>query len=234
MKKVFLLMLIGVLFTILGCSGNSQKAVSKSAPTVVQASAAPAITSPAVEPAAALPVPSVGRMNQQAWHSENVSDRLGTAVALRRTSLDGKFDLVILQEGANSFLSFVRHERWESVRHQPAKGKIMDLRVKFEDGQEQRIEWDELGFGTENLYSVLWSYPAKADAPIGPVLEGPKSDSVGGDQLLIQDMMKHKTMLLEVAPGVTTQFDMTGLAHEIEKVRTPKAQPVLEASQIAE
>jgi hypothetical protein len=47
-------------------------------------------------------------------------------------------------------------------------------------------------------------------------------------------MMKHKTMLLEVAPGVTTQFDMTGLAHEIEKVRTPKAQPVLEASQIAE
>jgi hypothetical protein len=66
------------------------------------------------------------------------------------------------------------------------------------------------------------------------VLEGSKGDSVGGDQLLIQDMMKHKTMLLEVAPGVTTQFDMTGLAHEIEKVRTPKAQPVLEASQIAE
>ena len=234
MKKVFLLMLTGLLFTILGCSGNPQKAVSKSAPTVVQASAAPASTSPAVESAAALPVPSVGHMNQQAWHSENVSDRLGNAVALRRTSLDGKFDLVILQEGTNSFLSFVRHERWESVRHQPAKGKLMYLRVKFEDGQEQRIEWDELGFGTENLYSVLWSYPAKADAPIGPVLEGSKGDSVGGDQLLIQDMMKHKTMLLEVAPGVTTQFDITGLAHEIEKVRTPKAQPVLEASQIAE
>jgi hypothetical protein len=232
MKKVFLLMLTGLLFTILGCSGNSQNAVSKSAPTVVQA--APASAPPVVEPAAALPVPSVGHVNQQAWRSENVNDPLGSAVALRRTSLDGKFDLVILQRGTDSFLSFVRHARWESVRHQPAKGKIMDLRVKFEDGQEQRIEWDELGFGTENLYSVLWSYPAKADAPIGPVLEGPKGDSVGGDQLLIQDMMKHKTMLLEVAPGVTTQFDMTGLAHEIEKVRTPKAQPVLEASQIAE
>jgi hypothetical protein len=227
-------MLTGLLFTILGCSGNSQNAVSKSAPTVVQASAAPASAPPVVEPAAALPVPSVGHVNQQAWRSENVNDPLGSAVALRRTSLDGKFDLVILQRGTDSFLSFVRHARWESVRHQPAKGKIMDLRVKFEDGQEQRIEWDELGFGTENLYSVLWSYPAKADAPIGPVLEGPKGDSVGGDQLLIQDMMKHKTMLLEVAPGVTTQFDMTGLAHEIEKVRTPKAQPVLEASQIAE
>ena len=109
----------------------------------------------------------------------------------------------------------------------------MYLRVKFEDGQEKRVVWDELGFATENLYSVLWSYPAKADAPIGPVLEGPTGDSVGGDQLLIQDMMKHKAMLLEVEPGVTTQFDMTGLAHEMEKIRSPKARPVLEAMQSA-
>jgi hypothetical protein len=93
--------------------------------------------------------------------------------------------------------------------------------VKFEDGQEKRIEWDELGFATENLYSVLWSYPAKPDAPIGPVLGGATGDSVGGDQLLLEDMMKHKTMLLEVEPGVTTQFDLTGLAHEILKVRAP-------------
>jgi hypothetical protein len=28
-------------------------------------------------------------------------------------------------------------------------------------------------------------------------------------------------MLLEVEPGVTTQFDLTGLAHEILKVRAP-------------
>jgi hypothetical protein len=47
-------------------------------------------------------------------------------------------------------------------------------------------------------------------------------------------MLKHKTMLLEVEPGVTTQFDMTGLAHEIEKARTPKTQPVFEARQTAE
>jgi len=40
-------------------------------------------------------------------------------------------------------------------------------------------------------------------------------------------------MLLEVEPGITTQFDMTGLKHEMEKVRTPKTQPVLEASQTA-
>jgi hypothetical protein len=234
MKKVFLLVSTGVLFTILGCSGNSQKAVSKSAPTIVQASAAPASTSPEVEPAAALPIPSVEHMNQQAWRSENVKDRLGNAVTLSRTSSDGKFDLVILQKGTNSFLSFVRHGHWESVVHQPAKGKLMYLRVKFEDGQEKRIEWDELGFGTENLYSVLWSYPAKTDAPIGPALEGSTGDSVGGDQLLVQDMMMHKTMLLEVAPGIMTQFDITGLAHEIEKMHAPKTQPVLQAGQIAE
>jgi hypothetical protein len=236
MNKVFLSVSTGILFTILGCSGNSQKDVSKSAPAVVQASAAPASTSPVVEedPATALPVPQVGRTNQQVWRSENVKDRLGNAVALKGTSLDGKFDLVILQKGTYSFLSFVRHARWESVYNQPAKGKLMYLRVKFEDGQEKRIEWDELGFATENLHSVLWSYPAKANAPIGPVLAGHTGDSVGGDQLLIQDMIKHKAMLLEVEPGVTTQFDMTGLAHEIEKVRIPKTQAVLEARQADE
>jgi hypothetical protein len=65
------------------------------------------------------------------------------------------------------------------------------------------------------------------------VLVGPTGDSVGGDQQLIEDMMKHETMLLEVEPGVTTQFDMTGLAHEIEKARAAK-KPVLEARQTAE
>ena len=234
MKKVLLLVSTSILFPILGCSGNSQKAASQSAPAVVHASVAPAGTSLVVDPAAALPVPSVGKANQQAWRSENVKDPLGKTVALKRTSLDGKFDLVILQKGTHSFLSFVRHSRWESVYNQPAKGKLMYLRAKFEDGQEKRIEWDQLGFATENLCSVLWSYPARTDAPIGPVLVGPTGDSVGGDQQLIQDMMKHKTMLLEVEPGVTTQFDVTGLAHEIEKVRTTKTQPVLEARQASE
>lgn len=233
MKTVFLLVSTGILLVILGCSGNSQKAVSKSVPAVVHASATPAGTSPAVEPAATLPLPSLGQTKQQAWRSENVKDRLGNAVALKGTSVDGKFDLIVLQKGSYSFLSFVRHARWESVHNLPAKGKLIYLRVKFEDGIEKRIEWDQLGFATENLYSVLWSYPAKADVPIGPVLEGSTGDSVGGDQLFIQDMMKHKTMLLEVEPGITTQFDITGLAHELEKVRSPKTEPVLEASQTA-
>jgi hypothetical protein len=231
MKKVLLLLSTGILLTILGCSENSEKAVSKSAPAVVHASAAPTNTSPVVEPAAVLPLPSVVHTNQQAWRSENVKEPFGNAVALESTSLDGKFDLVILERGTNTFLSFVRHAHWESVHHQPAKGKLMYLRVKFEDGQEKRIEWDELGFATENLYSVLWSYPAKTNAPIGPVLKGPTGDSVGGDQLLIQDMMKHKTMLLEVEPGAITQFDIAGLPHEMEKVRNPKTQPELEARQ---
>jgi hypothetical protein len=234
MKKVFLLASAGILFTILGCSQNSREAASKSTPAVVQASTVPARTSSAVDPAVALPVPSLGQANRQAWSSEKVNDQLGNAIAVKGTSLDGKFDLVILQKGTHSFLSFARHSRWEAAYNQPAKGKLMYLRAKFEDGQEKRIEWDELGFGTANLYSVLWYYPARTDAPIGPVLVGPEGDSVGGDQQLIQDMMKHETMLLEVEPGVTTQFDMTGLAHEIEKVRTAKTQPVLETRQTAE
>jgi hypothetical protein len=234
MKRVFLLASTGILFTILGCSGNSREAASTGAPAVVQASNVPARTSSVVDPAVALPVPSLGQASQQVWSSEKVNDQLGNAIAVKGTSLDGKFDLVILQKGTHSFLSFVRHSRWESVYNQPAKGKLMYLRAKFEDGTEKRIEWDELGFATENLYSVLWSYPARTDAPIGPVLVGPTGDSVGGDQQLIQDMMKHKTMLLEVEPGLTTQFDITGLAHEIEKVRTAKTEPVLEARQTAE
>jgi hypothetical protein len=123
----------------------------------------------------------------------------------------------------------------EAIAHTSRQnGRLMYLHVRFEDGQEKRIEWDELGFGTENLCSVLWLYPVKKNAPIGPVLEGSTGDSVGGDLLLIQDMMKHKTMLLEVAQGVIAQLDAAGLAGEIEKVRTPKTQPVLEAGQVAE
>jgi hypothetical protein len=153
---------------------------------------------------------------------------------LKQTSLDGKFDLVILQKGTHSFLSFVKHSRWESVHDRPAKGKLMNLRVKFENGEEKRIEWDELGFATADLYSILWSYPAKTDAPIGPVLEGGQGDCVGGDELFIQDAMRHKAMLLEVEPGVTTQFDVTRLAREIDKARALKTQAVLEAKQTAE
>src|SRR5437764_1182450 len=141
MTRVLLLVSTGILFTILGCSGNSEKAVSKSAPAVVKASVAPASTSPAVEPAPALSVPSVGQTKQQAWRSENVKDGVGNAVTLKRTSLDRKFDLIVLQKGSYSFLSFVRHGHWESVHNLPAKGKLMYLRVKFEDGLEKRIEW---------------------------------------------------------------------------------------------
>jgi hypothetical protein len=234
MKKVVLLVSTGILFFISGCSKNSQKTTLNGAPAGVQPSIAPVSTSPFAEPPSPLPAPAVGHANPQAWRLENFKDGLGDAVALKGTSLDGKFDLVILRKGTYTFLSFVRHARWESVHNQPAKGKLMYLRVKFEDGQEKRIEWDELSFDTENLYSVLWSYPVKANAPVGPALEGPTGDSVGGDQLLLQDMMKHKTMLLEVEPGVATQFDTSGLAHEIEKVRTSKTQPVLEARQTTE
>lgn len=232
MKKGFLLVPTGMLFTVLGCSGGPQRTVLSSAPAVVQASGSP--TSAVIEPATALPVPSVGKANQQGWRSENVRDYLGSAIAIKETSLDGKFDLIIVRRGKDTFLSFARQGRWKSVHQEPGKGRLMSLRVKFEDGQEKRVEWDEVGFATENVCSVLWSYPAKTDAPIGTVQEGANGDSSGGDQLLIQDMMQHKTMLLEVEPGVTAQFDMTGLAQKIEKASAAKTQPAIEARQTSE
>jgi len=231
MTKVFWLGSAGVLFTIIGCSGNAQQAVSSSAAAVAQAAVTPSSPSLAVVPPSALPLSSPGRGKQPTWRAETVSDSLGNAVVLQGTSLDGKFDFVILQKGTHSFLSFVRHARWESVYNRPAKGKLMYLRVKFEGGREKRVEWDELGFGTDNLYSVLWSYPAVANAAIGPVSEGRTGDSTGGDQLLLQDMAKHKTMILEVEPGVTAKFDLTGLAAELLKARARQTQPVLEALQ---
>jgi hypothetical protein len=234
MKKVALLVFAGILLTISGCSENSQKTALKSAPATVQASAAPTSTPPLVTVAAPLPALLAGQTNQQVWRSEKLKDSLGTAVALEGTSLDGKFDLVILQRGTYTSVSFVRHARWASVYNRPAKGNLTSLRIKFDDGSEERVEWDELGLDTGNLYSVLWSYPAKTNAPIGPIAKGTTVDSHEGDERLLEDMMKHKTMLVEVEPGSTTQFELSGLAHEIQKVRTIKSEPVLDARQTSE
>jgi hypothetical protein len=234
MKKVSACMSTGILFAIIGCSGDSEKTASNTVVPVAPVSVAATSTTPLEEAAAPLPVPSLGQVNHHVWRSEYVKDQLGVAVAFKATSLDGKFDLVILQRGPHRFVSLVRHARRESVRNSPAKGRLMYLRAKFENGVEKRMEWDELGFATENPYSILWSYPVKTDAPIGPAPQASAGSSVGGDQLLVEEMMQHKTMLLEVEPGVTTQFDITGLARAIGTARAFQTQPVLEASQIEE
>ena len=143
---------------------------------------------------------------------------MGGAMVLKRISSDGKYDLVILEKGAQYFVSFTKHGQWESVHELAAKGKLMNLRLEFEDGQVRHAEWDELGAGTEKLHGVLWSYPAKAD-------------SVGGDQLLMQEMMKHKAMLVEIEPGITAQFSLIGLESETSRIRLSAPAPVLTASQ---
>lgn len=236
MNKIILLGSTVILLLAVGCSGNRQKTISTpppaAAPAVSQAPAVPA-TAPAGEPLT-LPVPVPGTSKDDAWHFLKIKDRYCEGIQLKTTSLDGKYDLVILQEGRQAFLSFALHGRWEAARYQPSKGKLMVLRAKFEDGEEQRIEWDELGFATENLYGMLWAYPAPKQPSFGPVVAGSNEDLFGGDRLLIQEMMKHKTMLVEVAPVVTAQFDLTGLAHGMEKARSPKTEPILEARQAAE
>ena len=149
-------------------------------------------------------------------------------MVLKRTSLDGKYDLVILEKGTQSFPEFAKHGRWESVYDKPAKGTLMNLRLKFEDGQERQVEWDELAYGTEDAHAVLWSYPAGATSAAAG------DDAVGGDKLLLQELMKHRTMLLEVAPGVTTQFDLSGLGSEMAKIRPLHTEEVLSANQDAQ
>jgi hypothetical protein len=229
MKKASACLSTGILFAIIGCSGDSGKTASNTAVPVAPVPVAEASTTPA----ASLPVPSLGQVNHHIWRFEHVKDQLGDAMALKATSLDGKFDLVILQRGPQRFVS-LQQARRESARNSPAKGRLMYLRARFENGVEKRIEWDELGFATENPYSILWSYPVKTDALIGAAPQASGSSAVGGDQLLVEEMMQHKTMLLEVEPGVTTQFDISGLARAIGKARTSQTQPVLEASQMEE
>lgn len=146
-------------------------------------------------------------------------------MVLKRTSLDGKYDLVILEKGTQAFPEFAKHSRWESVYDKPAKGQLMTLRVKFEDGQERQVEWDELAYGTEDAHAVLWSYPA------GVASAETKENGTGGDKLLMQELMKHRTMLLEVEPGVTAQFDLSGLGNEMAKIRPLHTEEVLSASQ---
>jgi hypothetical protein len=233
-KKFPLLLSTGILFTISGCSEESQKNVLSRTPDVVQASVARINTPPLVTQAVSLPALAVGQANQQVWRAGEFKDKLGSAITIKGTSVDGRFDLVILKKGTYTFVSFVQHERWESLHNRPAKGKLISRRIKFDDDPERLIELDELGLDTGNLYSILWSYPAKVNAPTGPAPKGTALDSPQGDERLLQDMIKHKTMLLEVEPGTMTQFEMTGLAHEIQKVRTTKIQPVLEAMQTAE
>jgi hypothetical protein len=55
---------------------------------------------------------------------------------------------------------------------------------------------------------------------------------VGGDQLLIREMLKHQAMNLEIEPGVTAQFDLSGLAQQIEKSRSLETKPDVEIGQI--
>ncbi len=230
MKNIAKLGSVGILIALAGCSGKSQNTVSTSAPTVRQASTSQAAAT-SMDTPAPLAVPVAGAPYGQAWRPEPVDDHLGGAIVLKRSSRDGKYDLVIEEKGAQAFLSFATHGRWDSVYNQPAKGKLMYLRVKFEDGVEKRVEWDELAYGTENMHSVLWSYPASQDGPIGPVADAANSNPMGGDQLLMQDLMKHKTVLVEVEPGVTAQFDLAGLETEMGKIRFFKPEPVLAASQ---
>jgi len=220
MKKVFFLGSTSILLVLAGCSRNHPATASANSRPTAQSSQAPTAPSVSVapEPTTPLPALSVTQPLPESWRPEVVNDHMGGAIVLKRTSSDGNYDLIILEKGAKSFVSFTKHGQWESVHDRAAKGKLMNLRLEFEDGQVKHAEWDELGAGTENLHAVLWAYPSNGDP-------------VGGDQLLMQDMMQHKAMLVEIEPGVTTQFSLIGLGQEMGRIRLTMPEPMLTASQ---
>ncbi|HUI50990.1 MAG TPA: hypothetical protein VLX60_04345 [Terriglobales bacterium] len=218
MRNVLVLGSTSLLLVLAGCSRNHTATASASAGQVAPTAAAPPSVPVVPEPATPLPAVATSQPLPEPWRPQVVNDHMGGAMVLKRISSDGKYDLVILEKGAQYFVSFTKHGQWESVHELAAKGKLMNLRLEFEDGQVRHAEWDELGAGTEKLHGVLWSYPAKAD-------------SVGGDQLLMQEMMKHKAMLVEIEPGITAQFSLIGLESETSRIRLSAPAPVLTASQ---
>ncbi|HUL32354.1 MAG TPA: hypothetical protein VL128_00610 [Candidatus Eisenbacteria bacterium] len=233
MKTIALLGPTAILVALAGCSGNHPTATSAPAalPAASQPARAPSAEPPVQLTPVALPSFAAQPTFAESWRPEPVDDHLGGAIVLKRASLDGKYDLVILRKGAQAFVAFAGHGRWDAVHQQPAHGKLMYLRVKFEDGLEKRAEWDELAAGSADLHAVLWSYPADPVAELGPAANSAKNEVVGGDQFLMQDMMKHRAMILEIEPGVTTQFDLTGLEKEMGMIRPFNSEPILSASQ---
>jgi len=230
MKTLLVLASSSLLAIAAGCSRNhpTSTAPNSQPPASQPSSSAPARASVSAAPTTPLATPTVANLFPEPWRPEPVDDHLGGAMVLKRTSLDGKYDLVILEKGNQAFPAFARHGRWEEVHDKPAQGKLLTLRVKFEDGAEKEIEWDELAYGTADEHAVLWSYPAGAAANADP------ANSTGGDKLLMQDLMKHRALLLEVEPGVTTQFALTGLGTEMAKIRPLHTDEVLSASQAAQ
>ncbi len=176
-------------------------------------------------------MPTVAKLFPEPWRPEPVDDHLGGAMVLKRTSVDGKYDLIIFEKGLQAFPGFAKHGRWEEVYYRAAKGKLLTLRVKFEDGLEKQVEWDELAYGTEEAHAVLWSYPVNAISPAGAISASGQNEPIGGDKLLIKDMTQHRAMLLEVEPGVAAQFELSGLGNELLKIRPMHTDAVLSASQ---
>ena len=90
--------------TISGCSDESQKSILSRTPDVVQASVARIDTPPLVTQAVSFPALAVGQMNQQVWRAAEFKDSLGSAVTIKGTSVDGRFDLVMLKKGTYTFV----------------------------------------------------------------------------------------------------------------------------------
>ena len=222
MNRTTQLCFVVIALMVSGCSKQSQvqPAATSSTPDVVQA-------------AAPTPLPALSEQNDhQVWTAREIPVQgpngsfLGTLRVKQVASLDGRFDLTIDTEcltpcGAASHIIYVKfssHGHYDALMTDThLTDKLMHLRIAFDDGSGKDIEWIESTNTTNDILANLLLYPAKAGVPIGPIMRDSYSSGDGYD--FLQDMLAHKAVLVEVKPGVTTQFDLTGLPQVIEAAR---------------
>jgi hypothetical protein len=205
------LLLVFVLL-VTGCSKSQvERTATVSNPNLAQvAPALPALVRPRGEP-----------HEWSAKHSEDLTD-----FDLQETSLDGKFDLILdlslipcsgencgCRYGTEVFLA--THGRYAALTQEPsAHDTLLHLRVEFDDGLVRPIEWDESSDTGHGLLADVSLYPAPTDVPIGP---SPKTNwtVLGDGNSLLEDLLAHKEVLVEVRPGVAAQFDLAGFSQAV-------------------
>jgi len=206
MRKATLLVSMGTLLVISGCKNHS-----------------------------APPLPALANLpnTHEVWSVKESKVSNSSVFELRKASLDGRFNLSVylmaddFRDSSNEPLIELTSREYSDSGTDKAVYKLMGVRIRFDDGLEKHAEWQEYQYPTRGIDATLSSYTAMTSAPIGPIERD--SSSTGGGKVLLKDMLARKAMLVEIEPGVSTQFDLSGLSRDFENLRTTKIQPLLEA-----
>lgn len=145
---------------------------------------------------------------------------------LGKESLDGHFDLAIDLVADGSVLG-ISLTNLDCTDYGLFRRSGMHTRIEFDDGLVQAVDWVDQVYRADSCKfpsAELLLYPAAVDSPIGLLSNdqgddwNPWRDLDGQQQLgqgmnrMTQALLAHKEALFEIKPGVTTQFDLTGLS----------------------